>query len=105
MNKFTQRVVVTAGASGIGLAIAQRFLDSGCQVFICDIDEPALESALSDNPGLQGLITNVGESRSVEIFFTEAMATMGGIDVLVNNAGISGPRARVEDIDYADWDN
>mgnify|MGYP001053378431 CR=1 FL=1 len=104
MNNSQQRVVVTAGAAGIGLAIAQRFLASGAQVFICDIAEPALNSALEANPGLQGAIANVGEPVSVEAFFKQALGAMGGIDVLVNNAGIGGPRAAIEDIDYADWD-
>ena len=57
-----QRVVVTAGASGIGLAITQRFLQSGSQVFICDIAEHALAEALKHNPGLQGALANVGDA-------------------------------------------
>lgn len=105
MTQKSQRVVVTAGASGIGLAIAQKFLADGAEVFICDIAAPALESALADNPGLQGALANVGDAQSVEAFFNQALSTLGGIDVLVNNAGIGGPRAKVEDIDYQDWDD
>ena len=103
--KQQQRVVVTAGASGIGLAIAQKFLAEGAGVFICDIAAPALETALKDNPGLQGAIANVGDPHSVETFFNKALCTLGGIDVLVNNAGIGGPRAKIEEIDYQDWDD
>ena len=55
-KKSAPRVVVTAGASGIGLAIAQKFLHEGANVFICDIAAPALEKALSENPRLQGSI-------------------------------------------------
>lgn len=103
-NKNPQRVVVTAGASGIGLAIAQAFVQQGAKVFICDIAETALVSALSDNPGLQGAIANVGDADSVERFFAQAIHVLGGIDVLANNAGVGGPRAAVEDIAYKAWD-
>ena len=105
MTEQPQRVVVTAGASGIGLAIAQKFLSEGADVFICDIAAPALEAALAENPKFQGMLANVGDPSSVEVFFKKALATLGGIDVLVNNAGIGGPRANVEDIDYQDWDD
>jgi NAD(P)-dependent dehydrogenase (short-subunit alcohol dehydrogenase family) len=105
MTIRSQRVVVTAGASGIGLAIAQKFLVEGAEVYICDIDKPALESSLADNPGLQGVLANVGDPHSIEEFFNKALSTLGGIDVLVNNAGIGGPRAKVEEIDYQDWDD
>ena len=100
-----QKVVVTAGASGIGLAIAQKFLAQGAQVFICDVADQALKTSLEDNPGLLGAIADVGDSHSVEAFFKQTITTMGGIDVLVNNAGIGGPRAKIEDIDYIDWDD
>ena len=100
-----QKVVVTAGASGIGLAIAQTFLTNGAQVFICDVAPQPLDATLSENAGLQGAVADVGKPSSVEAFFKQAIAAMGGIDVLVNNAGIGGPRAKVEDIEYSDWDD
>lgn len=102
--KLIQRVIVTAGASGIGLAIAQKFLTQGAKVFICDVIKETLDMALSENPGMQGDLADVGNQQQVEDFFYNAMTAMGGIDVLVNNAGIGGPRARIEDIDYDDWD-
>jgi len=100
-----QRVIVTAGASGIGLGIAQKFLDEGAQVFICDVIQDTLDQALMNNPGLQGALADVGNPQQIEVFFSHAINTMGGIDVLVNNAGIGGPRDAIENIDYADWDN
>lgn len=105
MSELMQRVVVTAGASGIGLAIAQKFLREGASVFICDIEDVSLKRAISDNPGLGGALVDVGDPESVEEFFVEAVTKLGGIDVLVNNAGIGGPKAKVEDISYADWDD
>ena len=100
-----QRVVITAGASGIGLAIARAFSDSGAQVFICDVQQDVLQQALNDEPTLSGALADVGDPEQVERFFKQAQAAMGGIDVLVNNAGIGGPKASIENIDYQDWDD
>ena len=100
-----KKVIVTAGASGIGLAVAQAFLKQGAQVFICDVNPTVLEAVLADNKGLQGALADVGNPQQVEAFFQKAMAAMGGIDVLVNNAGIGGPKAAIEDIEYQDWDD
>ena len=105
MGEKQKRIIVTAGASGIGLAIAQKFLAQGAQVFICDVVQEALQKALAENSGLQGGLADVGNPQQVEAFFKQAMTAMGGIDVLVNNAGIGGPRERIEDINYADWDD
>ena len=100
-----KRVVVTAGASGIGLAIAQKFLAQGDQVFVCDVSSSALAVAMDENSGLLGETADVGKPWSVEEFFDHAITAMNGIDVLVNNAGIGGPREKIEDIEYADWDD
>ena len=100
-----QRVVVTAGASGIGLAIAQAFIENGAQVFICDVESEILEKTLSQHQTLLGTIADVGVPGQVEAFMHQAQIAMGGIDVLVNNAGISGPKANVEDINDKDWDD
>lgn len=105
MINNSRKVVITAAASGIGLAIAQKFLSAKAQVFICDLSNTQLKQALADNPGLQGQVADVGDPQQVETFFAEAIAALGGIDVLVNNAGISGPRDKIEDISYTDWDN
>ena len=98
-----KRVVVTAGASGIGRAIAERFLKENASVHICDISERFLSDAKQANPRLRGSVADVSDASQVERFFRDAMTDLGGIDVLVNNAGISGPRAPVDAIDYADW--
>ena len=105
MGEKQQSIIVTAGASGIGLAIAQKFLVQGAQVFICDVTKETLQKTLLGNPGMQGDLADVGNPEQVEAFFNRAMTAMGGIDVLVNNAGIGGPREKIEDINYADWDD
>jgi len=98
------RVIVTAGGSGIGRAIAEHFLASGASVHICDISQEALDDALSSNPGMCGSIANVGQPKDVDRLFEEAVAWMGGLDVLVNNAGIGGPNAAVDEMEDDEWD-
>jgi NAD(P)-dependent dehydrogenase (short-subunit alcohol dehydrogenase family) len=99
-----QRVIITAGGSGIGRATAERFLASGARVHICDIDPAMLKEALDANPGLGGSVADVGKPAEVERMIGEALTRLGGCDVLVNNAGIGGPRAAIEDVSYEDWD-
>src|SRR4051812_14396720 len=101
---MAERVVVTAGANGIGLAIARAFLAAHAQVYICDIDAGALQSALRNHQGLMGEVADVANEADVDRTFSNAAETMGGIDCLVNNAGIGGPRAAIEDIALEDWE-
>ena len=95
------RVVVTAGAAGIGRAIARTFVEHGARVHICDVDEAAL-SALDKE--ITQTRADVSSVEDVERLFHEARERLGGLDVLVNNAGIAGPTAKVEDIAPQDWD-
>jgi NAD(P)-dependent dehydrogenase (short-subunit alcohol dehydrogenase family) len=94
-------VVVTAGAAGIGRAIARTFVEHGALVHVCDVDEAALS-------GLDREITqtraDVSSVEDVERLFHDAEQHLGGLDVLVNNAGIAGPTAKVEDISPRDWE-
>ncbi|MEZ5925921.1 MAG: SDR family oxidoreductase [Hyphomicrobiaceae bacterium] len=99
-----QRVVVTAGGSGIGRAIAEVFYAAGARVHICDVDDVFLADARAKLPGLGATLADVGIASDVDRLFDEALAAMGGLDVLVNNAGIAGPTARAEDTSPADWD-
>ncbi len=96
------RVLVTAGAGGIGLAIARAFAGEGARVHVCDVDEMAL-SALSD-PAITWTPCDVSDRSAVERLFTDTVAKLGGLDVLVNNAGIAGPTSRVEEMNPEDWD-
>ena len=96
-----RRVLVTAGAAGIGRAIAQTFLDQGARVHVCDVDEPALKS-LPDK--ITRTRADVASLADVERLFVDVERHLGGLDVLVNNAGIAGPTAKVEDIRPEDWE-
>ena len=95
------RVMVTAGGAGIGRVIAETFLAAGARVHVCDVDESALRS-LPDKVGRT--LADVSKLADVDRLFADAQRTLGGLDVLVNNAGIAGPTARVEDIRPEDWD-
>jgi len=98
------RVLVTAGAAGIGRAFAETFSNAGAKVFTCDIDRAALEVLRSARPEIGAGIADVADARQVEGLFDAASSFLGGLDVLINNAGIAGPTGRVEDISIADWD-
>ncbi len=97
-----RRVVVTGGASGIGLATARRFLDDGARVVPIDVDAEGLERARRDLPGLGGVLADVSDAAQVEAAFAEVDRLMGGVDVLVANAGIS-VRRRFLDIEPEQW--
>lgn len=98
-----QRVIVTAGASGIGRVTAEAFLGAGAKVFICDIDEKALADCLEDQPKLAGIKADVASEADVAALFKAALKHLGGLDVMVSNAGAAGPTALVEDISLEDW--
>ena len=98
------RVLVTAGASGIGLEIARGFVREGASVHVCDIDRDALASLKRTDPKLSSSQADVADRADVKRLLDEALAALGGLDVLVNNAGIAGPTGRVEEINPEDWD-
>ncbi|HZS69908.1 MAG TPA: SDR family oxidoreductase [Burkholderiales bacterium] len=101
---MAQRVLVTAGASGIGKEIARAFAASAAKVCVCDIDEAALRAAAKDIPGLITRLCDVSKRRDIERMVPDAVGALGGLDVLVNNAGISGPTAPVEAMDPDAWE-
>jgi NAD(P)-dependent dehydrogenase (short-subunit alcohol dehydrogenase family) len=97
------RVLVSAGASGIGAAIAARFRADGGQVSICDRDEVAVRTATDADPDLHAVVGDVADPDDARRWVEEVVERWGGVDVLVNNAGVAGPTALAEDIDPADW--
>jgi NAD(P)-dependent dehydrogenase (short-subunit alcohol dehydrogenase family) len=98
------RVVVTAGAAGIGRAIARTFAEHGARVHICDVDDAALSAFRGEMPEVTQTRADVASVADVERVFQEARERLGGLDVLVNNAGIAGPTAKIEDIRPEDWE-
>ncbi len=99
-----RRVLVTAGGSGIGRVIAETFAKAGARVHISDIDESALAQTRRLLPTVSQTRGDVASLTDVERLFADAERSLGGLDVLVNNAGIAGPTAKVEDIRPEDWE-
>lgn len=93
-----KRAVITAGASGIGLATAKALRAEGATVFVCDVNEAAL-AALPE--GITGARVDVSKSGEVDAWLAPIVAE--GVDCLINNAGIAGPTAAVEEIDDEGW--
>lgn len=103
MKPSEQRVVVTAGAAGIGRAIVDAFLDTGAGVHVADLDERALERLPFERPGLSASVADVSNADDVSAMFVEARRNMGEVSVLINCAGTAGPTAPLEDISPVDW--
>ena len=98
-----QRIVVTAGAAGIGLCIARQLKAQGARLAICDVDAAALDRAKAELDAELAITADVSDEAQMEDFFRQTADTLGGLDALVNNAGIAGPTGGVEDITPADW--
>ena len=98
-----QRVLVTAGAAGIGLAIVERLAAHGARLFICDISADALNDFHAEYPEIGAVRADVADATRVDARFDAAADHLGGLDALVNNAGIAGPTGAIEDIDPAEW--
>ena len=96
------RVLVTAGASGIGHAIAKAFVEDGARVHICDVNEDLLAQR-RDELGVSVSRADVSNEQDVKALLVDVEATFGGLDVLVNNAGIAGPTGAVDEISPEDW--
>ena len=103
----TRIVAITAGASGIGWVVAEAFLAQGAVVYICDVDAAALKeagSASEKGGALHCVQADVSRYEDVQRFFAQIQGEQGRLDVLVNNAGVSGPTAPTEATDPAEWD-
>ena len=98
------RVLVTAGANGIGAAAARAFHTAGAQVHVCDVDRAALDRLMSETPGITGSMADASIAAEVDAVFDDVRSHLGGLDVLVNNAGIAGPTGAIENIETASWE-
>ena len=99
-----QRVLITAGASGIGSEFARAFSTNGANVFVCDIDDKALAAIAQEVPGLTARRYDMSQRAEIERMVPDAVNALGGLDVLINNAGIAGLTLPVEQYPPDDWD-
>ena len=107
MHKFdfnNRTAIVTGGAQGFGLDIAKRFLDSGAKVFIWDIDEKLLKSVVDEikNPNLNFNVVDIVNYKDVEKNVSQITAKTN-IDILINNAGLTGPTGPLWEYDVETW--
>ena len=97
---MSQRVLITAGAAGIGRAMAAAFAESGASVWVVDSDHDAVASCPGD---WHSDVVDVTDENAVVGLFDQIAADWGGLDCLCCNAGVAGPTALIEDIVLADW--
>jgi NAD(P)-dependent dehydrogenase (short-subunit alcohol dehydrogenase family) len=98
------RVLVSAGAGGIGAAVACGFREAGARVHVCDIDRAALERLTAEAPDITTSMADAAVAKDVDTVFDDVKNTLGGLDVLVNNVGIAGPTGPVEQLRPGDWE-
>ncbi len=103
-TKFSGAVLISGGASGIGRSIAESFLAAGASVHICDVSGENLSDFLAANSGASATQADVSIAEQVDQVFSDLESKYDGLNVLVNNAGIAGPTAAVEDIAVDEWD-
>jgi NAD(P)-dependent dehydrogenase (short-subunit alcohol dehydrogenase family) len=97
------RVIVTAGASGIGRAIVGRFRAAGARVAVCDVDARLLSQLAAADPEIFTKVVDVADEGAVQDFVGEVKRAFGGVDALINNAGVAGACAMFGAIDAAAW--
>ncbi len=98
------RVLITAGAAGIGAAMARAFDEAGASVHVCDIDRAALDRLVAEHPSISTSTADASLARDVDLVFDDVRGALGGLDVLVNNVGIAGPTGPIETLDATAWE-
>jgi len=97
-------VLISGGASGIGRTIAERCLAEGDTVHVCDTSKENIDTFLSANSTATATLADVGDRGHVDQVFSELKEQHGRLNALINNAGVAGPSAPVEEIDEDGWD-
>jgi NAD(P)-dependent dehydrogenase (short-subunit alcohol dehydrogenase family) len=104
MVSKAKSVIVTGGGDGIGRAIAEAFIDTGAEVYICDIQADRVAQMNRPEQRLHAIQCDVSNEIGVDHLFDQALNHFGGqLDVLVNNVGISGPTGPIEAMSLTDW--
>jgi NAD(P)-dependent dehydrogenase (short-subunit alcohol dehydrogenase family) len=98
-----KRTLITAGAGGIGRVMAETFVNAGARVHICDVVQAAIDETVQALK-VTASFCDVSDLKQVDALFADVKRHLGGLDVLINNAGIAGPTGKVEEIATADWE-
>lgn len=100
---MSRRVVITAGAAGIGRAMAERFIAGGCRVAVCDVDEGAIAAFSADHPDALAVVADVTSEADMAAFLERVETAWGGADIVCANAGTGGQAGPIESLDYGEW--
>lgn len=100
---MSERVLVTGGASGIGLRLAERFAERGDRVALCDADAAAVDEVRAEHPDFIAERVDVTNEADMNAFLSGVEDAWGGVDVVCANAGTGGPAGNIEDMDYDAW--
>jgi NAD(P)-dependent dehydrogenase (short-subunit alcohol dehydrogenase family) len=100
---MNQRVLITAGAGGIGLAIAKAFVTGGARVHIADVNAEAVQEITKQYPAITGTVGDISKAMDLDTLFDDVQKQLGRLDVLVNNAGIAGATAPVAEYPIDTW--
>ena len=104
LSLHKKKIIISAGASGIGRAIAETFADHGAKVYTCDINEAELKKLKTKRPDIGASHIDVADERQIKKLFEDAKTFFGhGLDVLINNVGVAGPTCPVENMRSDDW--
>ena len=98
-----RRAVLTAGGAGIGRVTVQTLVEAGARVVTCDVDRAALDRLRTELPTVPAIEADVAAPDDVDRLFALAEEQLGGLDILINNAGVAGPTAPIEEVEPDDW--
>lgn len=98
------KVLITAGAAGIGRAMTDVFHNAGAKVHICDVVQKSVDATCAAFPGVTATLADVSNIDDVKRMFADVQKQLGGLDCLINNAGIAGPTGKIEDIPVDEWE-
>ena len=101
--KLEGMVLISGGAAGIGRTIAESFLLSGSKVHVCDSSMQNIDDFLAANTAATATLADVSNPAQVDQVFSDLRDRGEGLDILINNAGIAGPTANIEDVQIEDW--
>ncbi|HEX4010673.1 MAG TPA: SDR family oxidoreductase [Solirubrobacteraceae bacterium] len=99
----SQRVLVTGGAGGIGSALVRAFVAAGARVHIADTDAEGVAAVAAGGDAITGSVCDISDPASVDALFADVEGALGGLDVLINNAGAFGSTAPAHELDPDDW--
>jgi len=98
-----KRAVITAGAAGIGRVTLQTMVAAGAKAVTCDVDQAAIDRLRGEIPTVPAIVADAAEPADIDRLFALANEQLGGLDILINNAGIAGPTAPIEEIAPDEW--